>query len=111
MNEYKIKEQELKWLAIDLDKTIAVSNYPNFKLQEPIKGAKESIDKLVAKGWKIIIHTARPWSDYDIIEKWLNKYEIPHRRIVCGKLFAKYYIDDRGIEFKGNWNKVLKKIK
>ena len=66
---------------------------------------------LVANGYKIIIHTSRAWNEYDIIEKWLDDWKIPHRRIVCGKLFAKYYIDDRNIEFNGSWEKVYKKIR
>lgn len=106
-----IAEQKLKWLAIDLDKCLAHNSpYPEYNLLEPIKGAKEAMDGLQADGWKIIIYTSRPWSDYDKIEKWLDKYKIPFRRIVCGKLLAKYFIDDRAIEFKGDWEGVIKKI-
>ncbi len=111
MKEEQMKENSFKWLAVDLDKTIATSNYPDFKLEEPINGAKRALYDLIIDGWKIIIHTSRPWSEYDVIEKWLIDNSIPFRRIVCGKLFAKYYIDDRGIKFDGDWNKVLKQIK
>jgi len=97
--------------GIDLDNTIAHSDSLDFKLRKPIKGAKEALDKLTKDGWKIIIYTSRSWVEYDIIERWLNKNKIPFRRIVCGKLFAKYYIDDRAVSFRGSWNNVLKQIK
>lgn len=104
-------ESQIKWIGVDLDKTLANNSaYPEYKLLEPITGAKEAMDKLTADGWKIIIYTARAWVDYEIIEDWLNQYQIPFRRIVCGKLFVKYMVDDRNIEFKGDWNEVLKKI-
>lgn len=109
--EYKIKENKLRWLGIDLDHTVAYSDYPDFKLKRPIKGAKEAMDKLNKSGWKIIIYTSRAWAEYDIIEKWLNKNKIPFRRIVCGKLFAKYYIDDRNIAFSGNWKEIVSTLK
>ena len=47
--EYKIKENKLKWLGVDLDKVVAHSDYPDFKLRKPIKGAKEALDKLTIK--------------------------------------------------------------
>ncbi|MEK7129127.1 MAG: hypothetical protein AAB858_02130 [Patescibacteria group bacterium] len=108
--EYKIKEKELRWLGIDLDNCVAHSNYPDYKLLKPITGAKGALKRLEKDGWKIIIHTSRGWAEYDTIEKWLTKNKIPFRRIVCGKLFAKYYIDDRNIAFNGNWKEVVSKI-
>jgi len=109
--EYDRAERELRWLGIDLDRTLANNTpYPEFDLLDPIDGAKEALQKLNADGWKIIVYTARPWHDYEKIENWLIKYNIPFRRIVCGKLFVRYMVDDRNIEFNGDWNKVLKKI-
>jgi len=105
-----LKDEDLKWASVDLDQTLATSKYPKFELGKPIKGAKKALEKLTEDGWKIIIYTSRGWSDYDKIEKWLIKHKIPFRRIVCGKLFARYYIDDRAIEFRGDWNEVLDKI-
>jgi phosphoglycolate phosphatase-like HAD superfamily hydrolase len=106
-----IHEKELKWLGIDFDLTIAHnSEHPEYQPLEPIKGAKKYLDKLVADGWKIIIYTSRPWHEYDKIEEWLNLYQIPFRRIVCGKLFVKWMVDDRAINFNGNWEEVYKQI-
>ena len=107
----EIKDNELKWLGIDFDQTIASnSGAPDFTPLEPLDGAKEALDLLVSKGWKIVIYTARAWHEYDIIENWLNKYNLPFRRIVCGKLFVKWMIDDRNIEFKGNWPEIIERL-
>lgn len=108
---YERAERELCWIGIDLDKTLANNTaFPDFDLLEPIDGAKEALEQLNKDGWKIIIYTSRPWHDYEKIESWLNSYNIPYRRIVCGKLFVKYMVDDRNIEFNGNWREVLNKI-
>jgi hypothetical protein len=112
MDAEAIAEHNLKWLGIDLDGVLAKNSaYPEYKLLKPITGAKEALEQLNAGGWKIIIYTSRAWTEYDQIENWLDKYNIPHRRIVCGKLFVKYMIDDRNVEFHGSWDKVLRKIK
>ena len=107
---FKITEKDLKWLGVDLDATIAESHLPEFILEKPFPGAKEALDKLVLDGWKIVIYTARPWSEYSVIEEWLKEYDIPVSRIICGKLFCKYFIDDRNISFSGNWQEVLEVI-
>lgn len=107
-----IQEKQLKWILVDFDKTIATnSDYPEYKPLKPVDGAKKYLDRLVKDGWKITIYTSRPWNDYDLIEKWLDKWSIPHRRIICGKAFGKYIIDDRAIEFRGNWEETFNKIK
>jgi len=91
-----LPNEGLKWIAVDFDGTIAKnSGFPDFIPSEPLEGVKKILDRFVAQGYKIIVHTARPWADYDNIEKWCIENEIPFRRIVCGKLLAKFYIDDR----------------
>ena len=105
-----IQEKELKWLGVDFDLTLCKNtSHPDYKPLEPIEGAKEYLDKLVEDGWKIIIYTSRAWHEYDMIENWLNSYQMPFRRIVCGKLFCKYLIDDRAIKFT-SWEEVYKQI-
>jgi len=107
-----IAETNLKWLGVDLDGTLANNSpHPDYELLEPIEGAKDALYLLASKGWKIIIYTARPWHEYDQIENWLNNYNIPFRRIVCGKLFVKYMIDDRAISFKGDWDEVINQVR
>ena len=105
------KNKDLKWLAWDFDNCIAQNTgHPHFKITKPVKGAKEALWYAVEKGWKIVIHTARPWSDYHAIESWMIKKEFPFNKIVCGKLLAHFYIDDRAIEFKGDWKNVIDQL-
>lgn len=107
-----LTSEELKWVGIDLDKTLAHnSGLPDFVLGEPINGAKEALEKIIEMGFKPIIYTARPYSDYNIIENWLDINKIPFRRIICGKVLLRFMIDDKNIEFNGNWGEVLTKIK
>lgn len=91
---------ELKWLAIDLDGTLAESIWshenPTSAIGDPIGRNVAKLRKAVAAGYKVVIHTARPSTDYEAIEAWLIRHEIPFRSIVTGKVLAALYIDDRG---------------
>lgn len=111
-NKYtkNILEHEMKWIDVDLDNTLAKGIWPKRGIGEPIQDAKESLDYLTENGYKIIIFTARPWSDYINVEKWLNDNEFKYSRIVCGKPLIRFSIDDRNIEFL-SWKKAIKKIK
>lgn len=96
MNWTQLPNDGLTWLAVDFDGTIASnSGYPDFIPDKPLEGVKEELQHLESQGYKIIIHTARPWADYHNIENFMLNHGLPFRRIVCGKLLAKYYIDDR----------------
>lgn len=101
---------DLLWVGVDLDKTLAHSEYPDFTLLEPLEGAREAMRAIEARGFKPTVYTARPWVDYEKIEEWLRHHDIVHRRIICGKPLFKYMIDDRNIAFDGDWQKALEKI-
>ena len=102
----------LNWLGIDFDDVIAHNTgYPDFTPTEPLNGVREALDKLHFDGWKIKIYTARPWSDHRKVERYLKDHNIYFDDVICGKILVKWMIDDRNIEFKGDWKKVLKKIK
>lgn len=104
-------EEELKWIGVDFDGTIfGNTGYPEYLLTEPLPGAKDALQRMADQGWKIIIYTSRPWVEHEVVESHLEKHGIPFRRIVCGKMFVKYMVDDRNVEFDGDWDKVLKKI-
>lgn len=112
MNWEPLDHDSLKWLLVDFDFTICKnSGYPDFIPTEPIEGAKEALKKLDAEGWKITIFTSRHWSDYHNIENWLIDQDIPFRRIICGKPLGRWMIDDRNLEFDGNWKRTLRRLK
>lgn len=104
---------KLIWAAVDLDNTLAegvwtpdnpTSDIGTVKVYKNGKTAKDLVDELVAAGYKIIVHTARSWTDVENIERWLEYNQIPYRQVVCGKLLAAIYVDDRAISaFEDSW--------
>ena len=99
---------ELLWMAIDLDGTLAEGIWtpenPTAAIGHPIWPNVAKCIKLASKGFKIVIHTSRGWTDYERIEEWAKHWEIPCSHIVCGKLLARAYIDDRNIDMnKESW--------
>jgi hypothetical protein len=89
----------LKWAAIDLDGTLAepvwTPDNPTAEIGAPILANVGKLRQLVFWGYKIVIHTSRPWTDYEAIEGWLNHHEIPFHKIQPGKILAAIYVDDR----------------
>lgn len=91
---------DLLWAAVDLDGTLAQPVWtpanPTSEIGEPIWVNVAKLRQLVAAGYKIVIHTSRPDTDYENIEGWLNHHDIPFKAIRTGKPLAVLYIDDRG---------------
>lgn len=101
---------DLKWLAVDLDGTLAepvwTPESPGPDVGTPIQKNVDKVHDAVARGYKIIIHTSRSWTDYEYVESWLLFHNVPWHRIVCGKLLAAAYIDDRAVhESAVKWDK------
>ena len=92
---------KLIWVGVDLDGTLAYPKWtpdnPTSEIGDPIQKNIEKVNELVAAGYKVIVHTSRPWTDYQVIEQWLNWYKIPFKEIQCGKPLYAAYIDDRAI--------------
>jgi hypothetical protein len=94
---------ELKWLAVDLDGCLAETVFdagdPStaHSIGKPITRNVEKLRRAVAKGYNIAIHTSKPWADYVRIERWCKLNSIPYKIIVCGKLLAHRYVDDRAV--------------
>jgi len=97
-----------KIIAIDMDGTICSIN-DKYQDCELLEGARESINHIKKKGYKVYIHTGRHILNAEITIKWLIDNKIEYDHIVFGKPPAKYYIDDKAIKFD-NWKNVLKTI-
>jgi len=108
-----------KTIAVDLDGTIL--EYGGWKghsrFGKPLPGAKEALQKLKERGFVIIIWTTR--DNKEEIARYLREQGIPFDYINenpygppdgSPKIYADYYVDDKAIEFKGDWQEVLKKI-
>lgn len=87
----------LKWYAIDFDDVLATSIWPDRGIGKPIHKNIKKLDEVMEHGYKIHIHTSRPWSDYEIIEDWLIEHNIPFDGIECGKFLAHRYVDDKAV--------------
>lgn len=91
---------ELIWVGVDLDGTLAeplwTAQDPTNAIGEPIPHNVAKLAELVEHGYKIVVYTSRPWTDYEAIEAWLNHNEIPFKHIQCGKPLFALYVDDRG---------------
>ena len=98
-------------VIIDLDGTICSEEKQFSRALAKIKnGAKESLEKLRDKGYKIIIYSARTWAEYEMTENWLKENKVPYDQIILGKPQGDYWIDDRAITFT-SWDKVMNQIR
>ena len=110
MKPIPIQNNELKWILIDFDNTIVQSTgYPKFEVIGAKKGVRSALLKLMKKGYRIHVHTARPSSEYRDIETFLQEFNIPHHSIHTGKELGVMYIDDRGYRFN-DWDVDIKNI-
>jgi len=111
---------ERKRLMIDFDGVIhEYTEWNDGKLNGPISGAKEAIDKL-KEDYDIIIFTTRasktengPEVTEQLIKDvgdFLDQHNIYFDLITADKMGAQAYIDDKGIRFEGDWDVILNKI-
>ena len=84
----------------------------------PMPGAKEFIDS-IKDVYEVVIFTARismtenrfvPPSSIEEVEEWLNKHDIYFDLVTSDKMPAIAYVDDRAIEFKGDWDYVRERF-
>ncbi len=111
-------------VAIDYDNTIVEKSDKLIEIGKPKKGAIEAIKKLKDNGCYIIIWSGRNnkiINDDELLRRLylfvmkftLDLYGIPYDEIdygVEGKVVADVYLDDRGLEFKDNWEEVVQAI-
>lgn len=92
MNEVRILPY-----SIDFDGVLAESIYPEPGIGPVITKNLVKLHQVAEAGHEIAVHTARAWSDYSQLERWLAEHEIPFNAIICGKFLAERYVDDRAI--------------
>lgn len=114
-------------LCVDFDGTL----FPWEELDgdsPPNYGAVEFMLKAKERGYRIVIFTSRlspTWiieqcGEYELpvefnrqkrmVAERLRKHGIPFDDLTSEKVPARYYIDDRAIEFKGDWHAVAERI-
>ena len=119
-----VHHEQAENICIDFDDTIAIVD-KNYNPIRPQPGVKDAVKEL-RKKFKIIIFSARNWSGWtrmygeeetqrrkDQMIDFLKTFDIYYDEISDtndGKFVAKYYIDDRAIEYKENWSEITKRI-
>ena len=111
-------------IAIDLDDTInhckkPGEEYGNEKLQD---GVLETLCRWKAKGYYIIIHTARHMNTCHgnlgmalarqglTTLEWLKKNNVPYDEIWWSKPHADLFVDDKGLRHRGDWKETEETI-
>ena len=97
-----------KTICVDFDGVLnEYDDYEERDLGEPLTGSKEFIKEL-RKKYKVVILTSRPKEQ---VIGWLNNNGFPSMKVTNRKIPAVAYIDDRAIQFKGNYKKVISRLK
>lgn len=106
-------------ICIDIDGVIADYSkgwQGENHIGDPLPGAKKFLQRLREAGWKIIIFTTRGNGD---MERYCDRHGLCYDEINQnsslvgrnpGKPIATVYLDDRGICFKGNFDKSFEDI-
>ena len=106
------KPNKLSQIGVDFDGTIfETSGYPDYTPTTIIPGAKEGLEKIEDMGFKVVVFTARPWSDLYLLKHLIKEYDLPVDQIICGKPLFLQMIDDKAIGFSGSWKDTLTKLK
>jgi len=104
---------ELIYVGIDFDDTIARKVWPDPGIGDPMPGVEAGFKAITDMGFKIHIFTARPYSDIKPINNWLKDHNLKQYvdGIICGKPLFKLFIDDSAIGFSGDWNNDIASLK
>jgi len=88
----------MRTAVIDMDGVICEER-PTFErsLACEVPGARRMLEEFRLAGYRIIIHTARSWSELAVTERWLYEHEIPYDQLVMGKPVADVVVDDRAV--------------
>ena len=75
----------------------------------PLPGAKKFLERLVKANIDFVVFTTR--TKLEVLHNWFAKYNMPKPlEITHEKIRATAYIDDRGVNFDGNFDNLIKTL-
>ena len=103
----------MKPLSIDFDGTLHDVDTPlvGKRMGAPIPGAVDAMNELEERGFGLIIYTlrAKTQAGRQVVEDWLDYYDIPYSNVTDRKPDAAAYIDNKAIRFK-DWPTTMKDL-
>jgi capsule biosynthesis phosphatase len=94
-------KEEIKIFVVDVDNTICITKDGNYFSSKPINERIEKLNKLYEDGNEIIYYTARGYRTkinwQQLTESQLKDWGCKYNKLVMGKPFGHFYIDDRNI--------------
>ena len=104
-----MNDLEARTLCIDLDHTLCIA-HGDYAEAEPMSGAQEALRRLRGAGWIVVVYTGRHFNHWQTTVEWLADRGFVYDQLVFGKPPARFYIDDRGIPFTGDWEAVCGRV-
>lgn len=97
-------------VCVDFDGTVTEDGkYLGWgQFRDPSKKAIQLIKSLQARGFKVVVLTARP--EIDEVKKWLTENKIEIDDVTNVKPLAVAYLDNRGVNWSGDNKDALEKI-
>lgn len=111
----------MKTVAVDIDGVVAdAKDYDDDRPWDQkyaeaclVQGAGQGLRSLVDDGFKVVLHTARWECNRATTLEWLTEHGLKHgthwHELVCDKLSADVYIDDRAYRFR-SWEDVIEDL-
>lgn len=113
-------------VLVDFDQTIR-SWGGLFDFTPPYPGAKEFIDELKAKGYTVLMFTSRlstvwhqsenrdPYmgimAQLEFLQEYAKRFELDFDGVTAEKVPAIAMIDDKAVEFRGDWTKARRRFR
>lgn len=100
-------------ISIDFDHTICdMNNVPRgLRMGPPLPGALDAINRLIANGDKVIVHTVRgaTLAGTKAVVDWLEYFKFPPMAVTATKPNADYYVDDKALRHV-DWDATMKAL-
>lgn len=86
----------MKVVAVDLDGTLCPEGPAHERPYQPhFEETRELVNRAYDSGYRVVLFTARNWTDQRMTEDWLAAHGVRVHQVVCGKIPYAFLLDDR----------------